>query len=448
MRSSEDVPGTGGEPGPGPRGPAGRWRSWLPRLVKPVRRGALLIILALVVEYLVVPELVGASKDLSLLGQISGWWIAGGVILEVVSLYCYAVLTKVLLPHGSYKPGMSVLFRIDLSAAAVAHVIPAGTLGTAALGYKLFTSEGISGGDATVMMAAKGIGSSVVLNVLLWLSLVVSIPLAGFQPIYATVAIIGTVVLALVALLVLGVTRGAGLASRVLRTVGDKVPGLSGEKVEKAVLDGAHSFSLLARDKRVMAWALLWASLNWVLDAASLWCFVAAFGHLANPVELFAAYGIANVAGALPLTPGGLGVVDSITPLLLVGFGVTRSVATLGVLGWRIVNFWLPIPLGAAAFVSLKVKPDSSGVKAFRSAVTGMFTPSGRQHDGRDGPAQPAPEPPPAPEPRRALQPPPAGTREANGGAAADRDGANGIAGSNGASPAAAAEWLPPREPG
>ena len=388
MRSSKEVPEASGEPGPGPREPAGRWRSWrswLPRLVKPARRGALLIILALVVEYLVVPELVGASKDLSLLGQISGWWIAVGVILEIVSLYCYAVLTKVLLPPGSHKPSMSVLFRIDLSAAAVAHVIPAGTLGTAALGYKLFTSEGISGGDATVMMAAKGIGSTVVLNVLLWLSLVVSIPLAGFQPIYATVAIIGTIVLALVALLVFGVTRGAGFASRVLRTVGGKVPGLSGEQVEKAVLDGAHSFTLLAKDKRVMAWALLWASLNWLLDAASLWCFVAAFGHFANPVELFAAYGIANVAGALPLTPGGLGVVDSVTPLLLVGFGVTRSVATLGVLGWRIVNFWLPIPLGAAAFVSLKVKPDSRSLQAFRSAFSGLFTPHGRHHNGISG---------------------------------------------------------------
>jgi uncharacterized protein (TIRG00374 family) len=173
---------------------------------------------------------------------------------------------------------------------------------------------------------------------------IISIPLAGFQPIYATVAIIGSVVLALVGLLVFGVLRGAGLASRVLRAVGDKIPGLSGEKVEAAVLAGARSFSLLARDKRVMAWSLLWASLNWLLDAASLWCFVAAFGHLANPVELFAAYGIANVAGALPVTPGGLGVVDSIAPLLLVGFGVTRSVATLGVLGWRVVNFWLPIP--------------------------------------------------------------------------------------------------------
>ena len=375
MRSSERAPAADGEPGTDPdssRDRWRRWRGWLPRLAKPVRLGVLLFILAIVVEYLVVPELVGASKDLYLLGRINAFWVVAGVALEGISLFCYAVLTRVLLPPG-WKPGLSRLFRIDLSAAAVAHVIPAGTLGTAALGFKLFTGEGITGNDATVMMAAKGIGSTVVLNVLLWISLVISIPMAGFQPIYGTVAIIGSILLLAVGLVVLGVTRGAGLASRVLHTVGDKIPGLSGERVESAVLDATRSFALLARDKRVMAWALLWASLNWLLDAASLWCFVAAFGHLANPVELFAAYGIANVAGAIPLTPGGLGVVDSVTPLLLVGFGVTRSVATLGVLGWRVVNFWLPIPTGAAAFVSLKVKPHS-GMSAMRSAFSGMFS--------------------------------------------------------------------------
>jgi uncharacterized protein (TIRG00374 family) len=375
MGSSGNVPASGGAPGAreeGERRRAPRTRAWLRRRRKPLRFGVLLFVMALVIEYLVVPELVGASKDLYLLGQINAAWVAAGVVLEGLSLFCYAVLTKVLLPGKGHKPSLSVLFRIDLSAAAVAHVIPAGTLGTAALGYKLFTDEGISGNDATVMMAAKGIGSTVVLNVLLWVSLVVSIPLAGFQPIYGTVAIIGTVVLLGVAALVVGVTRGAGLASRLLRALGDKLPFVNGEQVERAVLEGAKSFSLLARDKRVMAWALLWASLNWMLDAASLWCFVAAFGHLANPVELFAAYGIANVAGALPLTPGGLGVVDSITPLLLVGFGVTRSVATLGVLGWRMVNFWLPIPTGALAYVSLKVKPDA-GMRAMRSAFSGLF---------------------------------------------------------------------------
>jgi len=368
-----------------------RWqqlRLWLPHLVKPLRRGVLLFVLLLVVEYLVVPELVGASKDLYLLGRVNAAWLAAGLILEGLSLFCYAVLTKVLLPPGP-KPSLSVLFRIDLSAAAVAHVIPAGTLGTAALGFKLFTDEGISGNDAGVMMAAKGLGSTVVLNVLLWLSLLISIALAGFQPIYGTVAIIGTVVLLGVAALVFGVMRGAGLASRLLRTIADKIPGLSGERVEQAILDAARTFATMARDKRVLSLALLWASLNWLLDAASLWCFVAAFGKLFNPVELFAVYGIANVAGALPITPGGLGVVDSLTPLLLVGFGVTRSVATLGVLAWRLVNFWLPIPTGALAYVSLKVKPRA-GLQAMRSAISGMLPFIEKKEKEEDSPGPPA----------------------------------------------------------
>jgi hypothetical protein len=134
----------------------------------------------------------------------------------------------------------------------------------------------------------------------------------------------------------------------------------------------------------VLIWSLTWASLNWLLDAASLWCFIAAFGGHANPVGLFAAYGIANVIGAIPITPGGLGIIDTITPVLLIGFGLTRSVATLGVLAWRLVNFWLPIPTGALAYVSLKV-PRGAGLRSMRRALSEL-SPKG-QHGHQQPPA-------------------------------------------------------------
>jgi uncharacterized protein (TIRG00374 family) len=385
-------PGDGPPEGRKPRGSWRKWRTWLPFVVKPLRRGIVLFVLVLVVEYLVVPELVGASKDLGLLGRVDAAWLVAGLVLEGLSLFCYGLLTQAMLPPGSFNPGLSRLFRIDLAAAAVAHVIPAGTLGSAGIGYRLFTAEGIKGNDAGVMMASKGLGSTVVLNVLLWLSLVVSIPLAGFHPIYVTVAIIGAVLLLAIAALAIGITRGAGRASRILHAVGDRIPGLSGDRLERGMLDTAASLSALARDRRTLVMSLTWASLNWLLDAGSLWCFVAAFGRLVNPVELFAAYGIANVAGALPVTPAGLGVVDSLAPLLLVSFGVTRSVATLGVLGWRLVNFWLPIPAGAAAYVSLKV-PRGAGLKAWRAAISTLM-------------ARPAPEEQKDPEPEPEEAPP------------------------------------------
>ena len=346
----------------------------------------ILFILALIVEYLVIPELVGASKNLYLLGRVSIPWMIAGLALEGFSLFCYALLTRDLLPPPG-RPGLSRLFRIDLAAAAVAHMVPAGTIGSAGVGFQLFTSEGLDGTDVGVMMATKGMGSTIVLNVLLWLSLVISIPLSGFKPIYATVAIVGAVLLALIAALIIGLTRGAPRAARILHAAGDKIPGVGGDRLEKIVFQADESLRSLARNRRVMIWALTWASLNWLLDAASLWCFIAAFGAYANPVGLFAAYGIANVLGAIPITPAGLGVIDSVTPVLLIGFGLTRSVATLGVLAWRLVNFWLPIPTGVASYISLRVPRGSlrSWAPCARRWPTCRANRSGGEQAGGDG---------------------------------------------------------------
>jgi uncharacterized protein (TIRG00374 family) len=211
------------------------------------------------------------------------------------------------------------------------------------------------------------------------------------------------VVLLAIATLVFAITRQSKRASRILCAIGNRIPGLTGDRLEQGIRDAGNSLSALGRDRRTLIWSLAWASLNWLLDAGSLWCFVAAFGRFVNPVELFAAYGIANVAGALPVTPAGLGVVDSVAPLLLVSFGVTRSVATLGVLGWRLVNFWLPIPAGAAAYVSLKV-PRGADLKAMRAAVSTMMA----------RPAEPPEAEPSEAEPSEAESPGPPGPASDN----------------------------------
>jgi uncharacterized protein (TIRG00374 family) len=374
----------------------------------------LLFILALIVEYLVIPELVGASKDAYLLDRLNLGWLIAGLVLEIASLFCYALLTRALLPPQG-RPNITRLFRIDLAAAAVAHVIPAGTVGSAGVGFQLFTSEGLDGTDVGVMMATKGMGSTVVLNVLLWLALVISIPLSGFRPIYATVALVGAVLLAAMAAVVIGFTRGTQRAARIVRAIGNKIPGVGGERLEKIVLQADESLRRLASDRGVLFGSLTWASLNWLLDAASLWCFIAAFGSFADPVGLFAAYGIANVLGAIPITPAGLGVIDSVTPVLLVSFGLTRSVATLGVLSWRLVNFWLPIPTGAAAYVSLKV-PKGAGLRAMRRALGELTAKDAHRRSPEPAPPEPAPpepappEPaPPEPAPAGPAPPPPAG---------------------------------------
>lgn len=65
-------------------------------------------------------------------------------------------------------------------------------------------------------------------------------------------------------------------------------------------------------------------------------------GHDLNPVELFAAYGIANVLAVVPLTPGGLGVIDASAATLLVSFGTTSAVADLGGAGMATAQLLAP----------------------------------------------------------------------------------------------------------
>jgi uncharacterized protein (TIRG00374 family) len=69
------------------------------------------------------------------------------------------------------------------------------------------------------------------------------------------------------------------------------------------------------------------------------------------------AYAVANIASAFPITPGGLGVVEVTLVAITVGFGAPRPTAVLAVLGYRIVNYWLPLMPGAIAYLRLRLSP-------------------------------------------------------------------------------------------
>ena len=82
---------------------------------------------------------------------------------------------------------------------------------------------------------------------------------------------------------------------------------------------GGDEFAVLLEDRPLLIRAVTWATINWLLDAASLWVFVAAFSHFISPIDLLVAYGLANILAAIPITPGGLGVVEGNGGLLRPG---------------------------------------------------------------------------------------------------------------------------------
>ncbi len=75
------------------------------------------------------------------------------------------------------------------------------------------------------------------------------------------------------------------------------------------------------------------------------------------------AYAAANIASALPITPGRLGVMEVTLVAITAGFGAPRATAVLTVLGYRIANYWLPLLPRAVAYLRLRLsqqKADSA----------------------------------------------------------------------------------------
>ena len=81
---------------------------------------------------------------------------------------------------------------------------------------------------------------------------------------------------------------------------------------------------------------------------------------------LAVAYAAANIASAIPITPGGLGVIEVTLVAVTVGFGAPRATAVLAVLGYRIVNYWLPLIPGAIAYLRLRLSAPSLAAAARR----------------------------------------------------------------------------------
>jgi len=333
-----------------PPAPASGRRPWL----RPeVRYTISAVVLLFIFEYLLLPEIASARKNVKVLNQVDGWLLVVAIILEVGALLAYAELSRTVFAPDA--PRRWTMLRINMSSLAVSHVVPGGTAAGGALGYRLLTADGVPGSTAAFGLATQGVGSAVVLNIIFWLSLFVSIPLNGVNPLYGYAALLGVLLLAAFGGTVLLLTRGQRHADGWLRRVADHVPFVSADRVSELLQHLADRLTILFSNRSLLGRALLWATANWLLDAACLWVILIAFGKTVMPIDLLVAYGLANILAAIPLTPGGLGVVELTLSGALAGFGVPASIAYLSVIAWRLVNFWLPIPLGGISYLSLRL---------------------------------------------------------------------------------------------
>ena len=313
--------------------------------------------LIFVFEYLVLPQFASARHSLHLLATLNPLVVAFAVLLEMAAIYSYMELTRaVLFP---YAPGRYNILRVNLAGLAISHVVPGGTAPAGALSYRILNELGVPKETNAFGLAVQGTGSAVVLNMIFWCALVVSIPFSGINPAYGFAALAGMFLLTAFFGTILLITRGQRHADNWLRAAAKRIPAIDPDKLSALLEKVAERITLLINNRRTLWWAFTWAGLNWLFDAACLWVFLWSFGSIISPIDLLVAYGLANILAAIPVTPAGLGVIEGVLISTLVGFGVPHSQAILAVLAYRLVNFWIPIPIGGVSYASLQWRRTS-----------------------------------------------------------------------------------------
>jgi putative heme transporter len=102
-----------------------------------------------------------------------------------------------------------------------------------------------------------------------------------------------------------------------------------------------------------------WSALKWSFDAAVLGLLLHAFGAGAPFLAILVAFAVGHLLNGLPLTPGGIGVVEAGLAGTLLAFGADAAATSLAVIGYRAIAFWLPV-LVAAPLVVTGIRPAVS----------------------------------------------------------------------------------------
>ncbi|MDO8390665.1 MAG: lysylphosphatidylglycerol synthase transmembrane domain-containing protein [Actinomycetota bacterium] len=329
-----------------------------PRRIRPFHFTVKLLLFAVVIYFGAATIIPGVRRSAGELRHVSPWLLLLGLGLEIAALYSYSLLTRAALGDAGHMVSSRRLFRIQMSTKALSSIVPGGSAAGSALGYRLMTMSGIPGPDAGFALATAGLGSAVMLNFVFWAALMVSIPIRGVNAGYVSAAIAGIVLMVVAGGLVIGLLEGQRTADRVIRWIARRLR-LSEDRASAGVGQVAGRLEDLVADRRVLLRVAGWAAANWLLDAAALWVFLRAFGASTDIDALLVAFGLVNVLAVIPITPGGLGIIDGGLPLALAGFGLTKVTAVLGTATYRLAQYFFPIFLGGLLYASLRVGPWS-----------------------------------------------------------------------------------------
>ncbi|MEU4693923.1 lysylphosphatidylglycerol synthase transmembrane domain-containing protein [Actinoplanes sp. NPDC023714] len=327
-----------------------KYRKWL--------RAVVLVAALVAAVVLVRRQFPDPASLLDLLRTADPAWTVVAVLAGLTSQLSFA-----LQQHGLLRAFGVPIDRFDAVALtsagnAVSAVVPAGAVVSAAYTFRQYVARGATPAAAAAVTVLSGVVSALAL---------VLLAAGGFLT--AAPALLWIPAVAAVALAVLVRFRPVGLRRRIKGWLAGR-PRLLRPAVS------VNRMLRMGRDVSGREWAvvLAFAAGKWVFDLACLMSIAAAFGAGLRWEHLAGVYLTVQVIRQIPLTPGGLGVIEASLLAGLVASGAPATEAVGIVLGYRVISFWLMLPVGLAGYLVLPAaKPVAE--KAAKPAPTPAVAP-------------------------------------------------------------------------
>ena len=295
---------------------------------------------------------VGFDEAGAALSEVDPWVAVVAVLLEVAALagliQVYRTTFRVSGGHLGYREGAAV----GLGALSLTQLLPGGGVAGGLFAARRLVRNGADPVAAGATVVLVGLVTMGTLGILVSTATVVGAAMTPGYGVYAIGAGAVTVLL-LAALAALRATLADPSARARVTTW------LAARRGGAGVLQGVASHLDTHRDllrrPTVLGRPALWAASKWTADLAVLALLLRAAGADTPLLAVLVAYAVANLVGGLPLTPGGLGVVELGATGTLVAFGTDPAVASVAVLGYRAVAIGVPLLL-AVPTLSLDVR--------------------------------------------------------------------------------------------
>jgi uncharacterized protein (TIRG00374 family) len=325
---------------------------------KTLAKRALVIVVAGAAIYLVLPSLIAVLGAFPRLSTLNPAWFVLALAAELASFTCNFALQRLALR----TQGWFAVVTAGLSGNAVTDSLPGGDAAGAAVQFSMLTAAGFDTDTAVGGLTAfglLGVGGLLALPLFVLPVILAGAPVSPGLVRTALLGIAGFVLYTIFGAILLRTERPLAALGRAAQSLWNWIirgwnrithghrPPLTG--LDQRLLTERDTIRAVLDKKWWQAVLLTAGRLGF--DYGCLLAALRATGADPRPSLVLLAYSAANIVALLPLTPGGLGIVEASLSGLLILAGVRPGYAFLATLAYRVASYWLPLLAGPPAYL-------------------------------------------------------------------------------------------------